>query len=194
MTSESQDFPERIGYACLNTVLRAQKPSKFCSRTARISTIREKGIDHVKQLGRQNVLDLTDLILWNEANGIRFMRMSSGMFPFASHETYGYSVSYCKDELEKVGELARKLNHRLTTHPGQTNNLGSPTRKVIEATRRDLFYHAEMLNLKPRGSQGALDRRCITRNRARVPSLSWKEGPTRITLRPFRVAGKTSIS
>jgi len=142
-----KDFPSRLGYACLNTVLRKEKPSVFCSRTARISTIKEKGIDYVKELGRQNILDMEKMILWNEKHGIRFMRMSSDMFPFASHDVYGYSVAYAKDELKKIGVLAKKLGHRLTTHPGQTNNLGSPTEKVVLATRRDLAYHAEMLDL-----------------------------------------------
>ena len=119
----------------------------FCSRTARISTIVQKGLDHVKELGRQNVTDMLTLIEWNKNNNISFMRMSSDMFPFASHDVYGYSLNYCKPELEAVGNLAKKYNHRLTTHPGQTNNLGSPTAKVISATVRDLTYHAEMLDL-----------------------------------------------
>ena len=142
-----EGFPYRIGYACLNTVLRKWKPSVFCSRTARIDTIKRNGIGHVKELGRQNILDMIPLIEWNERFGIRFMRMSSDMFPFASHLEYGYTLEYCKDELEEVGNLARKLGHRLTTHPGQTNNLGSPTQSVIESTKRDLWYHAQMLDL-----------------------------------------------
>lgn len=139
--------PVNLGYACLNTILRAQKPPVFCSRTARIATIKEKGLDYVKGLGLQNLQDLEKIILWNEEYGIKFMRMSSDMFPFASHKEYGYSLKYCKDELERIGEVAKKLGHRLTTHPGQTNNLGSPTEEVVQATIRDLSYHAEMMDL-----------------------------------------------
>jgi UV DNA damage endonuclease len=130
----SDKYPSRIGYACLNTILRVQKPPIFCSRTARISTIKEKGIDYLKELGKNNIQDLEKIILWNEQNGIQFMRMSSDMFPFASHAIYGYSLDYCKDELKRIGDLAKSLNHRLTTHPGQTNNLGSPTHTVVDAT------------------------------------------------------------
>lgn len=140
------EFPHRLGYACLNTVLRAANPSVFCSRTARISTL-EKGDDVARGLGRLNVLDLLKIIQWNEDHNIRFMRISSVLFPFASHEIYGYSLEYCKDELKQVGDLAKRLSHRLTLHPGQTNNLGSPLPNVIEATRRDLMYHTQMLEL-----------------------------------------------
>ncbi|KAI8914079.1 UV-endonuclease UvdE [Powellomyces hirtus] len=140
-------FPYRLGYACLNSQLRNAKPPVFCSRTARIATIGTKGLEYVKELGRQNLADLEQLITWNEEHGIRFLRMSSDMFPFASHDVYGYDLTYCTSELQRVGALAKELDHRLTTHPGQTNNLGSPTRKVVEATKRDLAYHAQMMDL-----------------------------------------------
>jgi len=74
------------------------------------------------------------------------MRMSSDMFPFASHEKYGYSLEYAGEELQKVGTLASELGHRLTTHVPQTNNLGSQTEKVVRDTIRDLSYHADMMD------------------------------------------------
>jgi hypothetical protein len=68
---KSTTFHGRLGYACLNTVLRGRKPaefSQFCSRTCRIDTIKEKGVEWAKELGRQNVKDLLHLIEWNEQN------------------------------------------------------------------------------------------------------------------------------
>ena len=37
---------------------------------------------------------------WNEENNIKFLRVSSEMFPFASHADIGYSLEYAKDELK----------------------------------------------------------------------------------------------
>ncbi len=142
-----ENFPYRIGYACLNTILRKQKPSVFCSRTARIATIATKDEFFLKNLALQNISDLEKMILWNDDHNIHFMRMSSEMFPFASHALYGYDVSFAKEELEKIGMLAKQLDHRLTFHPGQTNNLGSPSSNVVLATKRDLLYHAKVLQL-----------------------------------------------
>ncbi|KZT29063.1 UV-endonuclease UvdE [Neolentinus lepideus HHB14362 ss-1] len=142
-------FKGRLGYACLNTILRNKKPASeaiFCSRTCRIDTIKKNGIEWVKELGRQNVKDLLKLIEWNEENNIRFMRMSSEMFPFASHPKYGYTLEYCAAELEAVGDLANRLGHRLTTHPGQFTQLGSPKDEVIANAVRDLTYHCEMID------------------------------------------------
>ncbi|KAF9227195.1 UV-endonuclease UvdE [Gyrodon lividus] len=143
-------FRGRLGYACLNTVLRNKKPASegiFCSRTCRINSIEKNGMDWLKDLGRQNAQDMLKIIEWNEQNNIRFMRISSEMFPFASHETYGYSLNYCASLLAQVGALAKKYGHRLTTHPGQFTQLGSPREAVVRSSIRELKYHAEMLDL-----------------------------------------------
>ncbi|CAG8487293.1 5418_t:CDS:1 [Ambispora leptoticha] len=152
MTSSRKDtnttnFRGRLGYACLNVFLRKQKPSIFCARTCRIETIKEKGMGYVRELGLQNIRDLLELVKFNEKHNIKFMRVSSQMFPFASSIEYGYSLEFAEKELRQVGEFAAKHGHRLTTHPGQFNQLGSPTRVIVEKTIRDLDYHAEMLDL-----------------------------------------------
>lgn len=102
------------------------------------------------------VQDLAAMIQWNEDNNIRFMRLSSEMFPFASHEKYGYTLDYAKPELQVAGALARKYGHRLTTHPGasrplavrclgteghsgQYTQLGSDNKKTVENAKRDLI-------------------------------------------------------
>lgn len=69
------------------------------------------------------------------------------MFPYASHETYGYSLAYCAPLLAQVGALAKRYGHRLTTHPGQFTQLGSPRESVVHSSIRELEYHAEMLDL-----------------------------------------------
>ncbi|KAF9010589.1 UV-endonuclease UvdE-domain-containing protein [Cyathus striatus] len=143
-------FKGRLGYACINTVLRNKKPAReaiFCSRTCRIDTLKKNGMDWLKDIGRKNVQDLLKMIQWNEDNNIRFMRMSSEMFPFASHGVYGYSLDYCAPLLSEVGKLADKYGHRLTVHPGQFTQLGSPRLEVIESSIRELVYHCEMLDL-----------------------------------------------
>ncbi|KAJ6594404.1 UV-endonuclease UvdE-domain-containing protein [Mycena capillaripes] len=142
-------FKGRLGYACLNTVLRNKKPAKdaiFCSRTCRLDSIKKNGIEWVKDLGRKNVEDLLIIMEWNENNNIRFMRMSSEMFPFASHAVHGYSLEYCAPLLARVGELATKLGHRLTAHPGQYTQLGSPKPEVVTSSVRELEYHCEMMD------------------------------------------------
>jgi len=60
------------------------------------------------------------MLLWNEKYGIKFMRLSSEMFPFASHAEHGYKLApFASEVLAEAGKVAARLGHRLTTHPGQ---------------------------------------------------------------------------
>lgn len=73
----ADSLPEHLAPdACLNTILRKQKPPVFCSRTCRIDTIEkeDKGMPYLKELGRQNVLDLIKMIEWTAAHHIFFLR------------------------------------------------------------------------------------------------------------------------
>ncbi|KAI9273574.1 hypothetical protein BY458DRAFT_435135 [Sporodiniella umbellata] len=111
-----REFKGRLGYACLNTVLRSQKPTVFCSRTCRLSKALDSGVEFLQELSFQNIADLKKLVQWNEDNNIKFMRVSSNIFPFGTHEKAGYPIDFAKDALAEVGELANKYNHRLVRH------------------------------------------------------------------------------
>ena len=88
------------------------------------------------------------MLRWNDRYGIKFMRLSSEMFPFASHPEYGYKLApFASEALAEAGKVAAELGHRLTTHPGQFTQLGSPRKQVIDNAFRDLEYHAELLSL-----------------------------------------------
>ena len=166
----------RLGYACLCTYLRNSNPPVFTSRTCRIASILEhrhplkdplqpehvtknrpdkdqpadvtRGQAYVEGLALANVHDLAKMLRWNDRYGIKFMRLSSEMFPFASHDVYGYRLApFASEALARVGRVAAELGHRLTTHPGQFTQLGSPRKEVIKASVRDLEYHDELLSL-----------------------------------------------
>jgi len=137
-----------------------------------LDSLKKNGIEWVKDLGRKNVENLMTVIQWNEDNvsfllfhifslaqhlqNIRFFRLSSEMFPYASHGVYGYSLDYCAPLLAKAGALANKYGHRLTTHPGQYTQLGSPKPAVVEAAVRELVYHCEMLDLLGTGPNSVM--------------------------------------
>lgn len=162
--------------ACLCTYLRFSNPPVFSSRTCRIASILEnrhplrdpnepphatknrpdkekpadikRGQAFVESLGIANAKDIVKMLRWNDRYGIKFLRLSSEMFPFASHPVYGYKLApFVSKELAEAGKIAAELGHRLTTHPGQYTQLGSPRKPVIDNAIRDLDYHAELLSL-----------------------------------------------
>lgn len=76
------------------------------------------------------------------------------MFPFASHEEYGYKLApFASEALAEAGKVAAELGHRLTTHPEQFTQLSSPRKSVIDNALRDLDFHAELLSLLKLSSQ-----------------------------------------
>ncbi|KAH7169800.1 UV-endonuclease UvdE-domain-containing protein [Fusarium flagelliforme] len=138
----------RLGYACLNTYLRNTNPPVFSSRTCPLASILKRGQKYVQELGLANARDIIKMIQWNHKYGINFMRLSSGVFPFASHEEYGYNLApFAADVLAEAGKVAAELGHRLTMHPGQFTQIGSPRKEVVASSVRDLDYHDEMLSL-----------------------------------------------
>lgn len=76
----------------------------------------------MESLGIANARDIVKMLRWNHRYGIRFFRLSSEMFPFASHEEYGYKLApFAAEALAEAGKVAAELGHRLTTHPGQVS-------------------------------------------------------------------------
>lgn len=160
----------------MNTYLRYSTPPVFASRTCRIASILEhrhplrdtsepehptknrpdreqpasieRGQKYVEAIGLANARDVIKMLRWNHKYGIKFLRLSSEMFPFASHEEYGYKLApFASETLAEVGKVVAELGHRVTTHPGQFTQLGSPRKSVIDNALRDLSFHDEMLSL-----------------------------------------------
>lgn len=143
-----------LGYACINMTLDS------ISKTAKITTNRSmikktfvaKGKQYASQLALANCQDLFKIIKWNEKQGIKFFRISSDMFPWASEYQISSLPDYAeiRETLQIIGKYAQSIGQRLTSHPGPFNKLPSEDPTVIKNTSRDLEIHGEvfdMLNL-----------------------------------------------
>lgn len=143
-----------LGYACICTELHEQ--GVFTSRTLRLATYQEKGIKYVKELALLNLEDLMKILIWNKEHDIYFYRMSSEMFPFASHPKYGYNLEFADKLLKKIGAYANKVGIRLTMHPGPFNMISSPKLGVVENTILDLKHHCEIFDRMNLGRDSVL--------------------------------------
>jgi UV DNA damage endonuclease len=136
----------RIGYACINNTLAADKIK--VNRSVVKRTFAEKGLPYVSGLALQNVVDLEKIIGWNVANDIFFYRMSSDMFPWMSE----YELDDLPDineidaVLHRIGNLAASVDMRLTFHPGPFNVLASPSELVVGKTIKELRQHGEIMD------------------------------------------------
>ena len=179
-----------LGYACINMELNARKGDDrvTTNRTMIKKTFHDKGVDYASELVLQNVSDLYQIIEWNEQNNIKFFRLSSEMFPWASeyYEDWGKfpNIEEITNILRDCGNLATKYGHRITSHPGPFNVLVSPNENVVQNTITDLTIHADIfdfmglsktpynkLNIHCNGvygdKQSAMDRFC--KNFERLP-------------------------
>lgn len=137
--------PENLGYACICLEL-SERPKKHRITTNRSMirrTFNKEGVNYASHLGYLNVQDLYKILQWNEANGFKFYRMSSNLFPWASEYNWEDlpNIDRIKDWLKMSGDYAKKHGHRITCHPGPFNKLTSDNERIIQNTIADLEMH-----------------------------------------------------
>src|SRR5215210_289168 len=110
----------RLGYPTQNLSIPAST-----NRTLRLASLGDA--EKVRALVWENLLGLETILRWNAGHGIRLFRMGQSLVPFASHPAFPYDwETEHGDDLREIGELARALGIRLSMHPGQFIQPGSP--------------------------------------------------------------------
>ena len=131
----------RLGYPTQNLTIPAGT-----NRTLRLANLPDAG--KVRDLIRENLAGLDTVIRWNAEHDVGLFRMGQSLIPFASHPEFPYDwETEHGEELEKSGRLARDLGIRLSMHPGQFIQPGSPKPDVAERSLAELRYVARILDL-----------------------------------------------
>ena len=138
-----------LGYACINLTLSNTKPRITTNRGMVKKTFIEKGLAYAGDLALQNVKDLLIILKWNQSKGINFFRVSSDLFPWASHYNLKTLPQFTeiKKHLWNIGIYAKENKMRLTFHPGPFNVLTSPKESVVDNTLKDLEIHGQICDL-----------------------------------------------
>lgn len=147
----SPKIPLTLGYACLNDTCNKEIP---VNRTCIQRTYLAKGKEYAIELALKNLNNVLKILEWNESKGIRFYRLSSDMLPHCTNpkvipsgEKYAYDLEIFRPICKKIGKYSKKYNHRLTYHPGQFCQIGTPKKDVFEKTCIDLGMHADLLDM-----------------------------------------------
>lgn len=131
----------RVGYPAQNLSLPATT-----NRTLRRANLRDA--DRVRSLVRENISGVEEILRWNAAHGVALFRIGQSLVPFASHPEFPYDwVSAHGEEMKRAGGLALSLGIRLSFHPGQYVQPGSPRPEVAERSLEELRYTARALSL-----------------------------------------------
>jgi UV DNA damage endonuclease len=139
-----------LGYVADNVALR-RATGAYTSRACRAATLAERGLAHASALALANARDLSEVLRWNAAHGVRLFRVSSQMFPWAS--SYGHDPSRLPDApaiaaaLAEAGALARATRQRLTAHPPQFVKLAARDEALVARSLAELELHSAVFDL-----------------------------------------------
>lgn len=140
-----------LGYACINMNFSSlPKSQRITTNRSMIKrTFAARGLPYASELALANSRDLLKILQWNEQHNIRFFRVSSDIFPWASEYELAQLPDFeaiC-DALQDAGDFIKEHNHRITSHPGPFNKLTSPRESVVVNTIRDLTVHGQLFDM-----------------------------------------------
>ncbi len=130
----------RLGYPAQNLSIPATT-----NHTLRLAGLGDA--EKVRSLVWENLFAVEAILRWNAAHDVALFRMGQGLIPFASHPDFPYDWEEHGDDLRWIGGLARELGVRLSMHPAQFINPGSPNPATVERSLAELRYAARVLDL-----------------------------------------------
>jgi UV DNA damage endonuclease len=154
---EKYRYPKiRLGLCCSIMTLKFKK-NVYSSRRLNLSTIKNKGLKWAENVAKENLIDLLKMAFWSKNHGIDVMRISSELVPHGNNidieNHFGKkgkeytSLNFLKPYLEMIGHVAKLEKIRLTFHPGQYVQVGSPDKKIFNASVRELSMHSTFLDM-----------------------------------------------
>lgn len=136
-------------------------------RTARLATVRERGIDYIRGLYHDNMRDLLVILRWNVEHGIVFYRVSSGIAPhitndalleMSSSTTWYKSLAYRLDcsAARAVRDYVAEHKLRLTFHAEPYVVLSTADPTVRMRSQRDIYYHYKLMKVLGLGPESCV--------------------------------------
>jgi UV DNA damage endonuclease len=150
----------RIGFACKLSELDAKKGvvsiPEYNTKCTTITWLKRQTRDVAEQklwdLMVHNIESCRLLVEYvgGLEHGLRMVRLSSDILPAYTEPTYSYFwrradvQDYCAKQFNRVGELARRMDVRLSFHPGQFTVLASDSDDIVNRSIEEFEYHADM--------------------------------------------------
>lgn len=90
---------------------------------------------------------------------LRMVRIGSDILPVYTEPNWSYYwkrtdvIGYCERAFARVGDLARRLDVRLSFHPGQFTVLASDNDVIVDRSIEEFEYHVDMVRWMGYGKQ-----------------------------------------
>lgn len=151
---------KRIGFACKISALDPKKGlvsiPEYNSRSTTVAWLnrQSKAVaeDKLWELLKHNIEAAKKAVEYvgNLEENLRCFRLGSDILPVFTEPVWSKFWrdtdvrTYCEREFRKVGDLSRKMDVRLSFHPGQFCVLASDNPDVVERSIEEFEYHATM--------------------------------------------------
>ena len=154
---------EKIGFACKMSEMHPTKGvvsiPECNTGTTTISWLNRQTKDVAEQklwdLMVQNTESVYNLVQRVGAMNphLRMVRISSDVLPAYTHAIWKYFwqradvIAYCERAFDRIGDIARQNDVRLSMHPGQFTVLASESAAIVENSIAEFEYHADMARM-----------------------------------------------
>ncbi len=130
----------RIGYPCINLILKCRGTKTF--------RLRNYSRERMRETVANNLACLEKTIEWNRLHRIGFFRISSDLIPFASHPICSYPwARVFAPVFRKIGRQIKQARMRISMHPDQFILLNAQEERIVQNSIRELEYHCRVLDL-----------------------------------------------
>ena len=164
---------KRVGFACkfmhsdqtLKKKLLEEIERPLLSRCTTVAWLNRQTKEDAEQrlwdLMVHNIKAFENLIQYvgGLPNKFHMVRLGSDVLPVYTEPTWSYFWkkpdvrAYCEKHFAKVGELARKLDVRLSMHPGQFTVLASDNPNIVNRSIEEFEYHVDVARWMGYGRQ-----------------------------------------
>ena len=104
-------------------------------------------IKTLEEIINKNLDNLEQILLYNIRNNIHFYRLSSSIFPLATHPKIKYNpLITFKKRLEKIGKIINENKMRVDIHLDQFCILNSTNKEVVQSTINIIDFYKNMLD------------------------------------------------
>lgn len=130
----------KIGYPCINNGMVCTPATTF-----RLASYSE---ERLITTTANNFACLKKILEYNVAHNLLFLRMSSGMVPFASHpvNTYNWQTHF-QGTLRALGRYIKAHNMRISMHPDQFVVINSPNTTTLNNSFAELEYQCAIMDI-----------------------------------------------
>lgn len=132
----------RFGYACVPITIN-ETSSSLLTYTY-YKKLGSKGNQKLDEVILSNINSLKEILKYNIANDIKFFRITSNLFPLATHPNVMVDISKYKNKLKEIGDIINKYNMRVDLHLDPYYVLNSIRSDVIESTINILGFYQIM--------------------------------------------------